>query len=260
MAQMTLTELWAYRELLRSLVVRNLKIKYQRSLFGFLWTLLNPIMTVGVLGVVFTHIVKIPMHHYMAFLLSSYFVWNFMLQTISSGTFLLAEHAQLIRSVAFPKEIPVLAGVISRFVEFGIELTLVLTIICIFHHHYVPLSLVALPYLLIVQFVLALGLVLPIAALAIFYRDIQHFLPIVLTVLFYVSPVFYPVSMVPEALRPYYLMNPIAQLLTLYRAVIYEGVMPSMGSLATLAGVAVIILWGGYAIFCRYKADVAELI
>ena len=119
-------DVWRYRELLRSLVVRNLKVKYQRSVLGFLWTLLNPLLTVAVLSVVFTHVVKIPLRHYVSFLFSSYFVWNFMLQTISSGTFLLAEHAQLARSVAFPKEVPVLAGVISRLVEFAIELSLIL--------------------------------------------------------------------------------------------------------------------------------------
>lgn len=253
-----LQEIWRYRQLLRSLVIRNLKVKYQRSTLGFLWTLLNPLLTVGVLAVVFTHIVKIPLKHYVAFLFSSYFVWNFMLQTISSGTFLLAEHAQLARSVAFPKEVPVLAGVASRLVEFAIELSIILIGLIFFHHHALPASFLLLPCLILLQCVLALGLVLPIAALSVFYRDVQHLLPIVLTTLFYISPVFYPASMVPEAMRPYYMGNPVAQLLTVYQAAIYEGRFPPAGILAALTAASLLLLLSGYAVFNRFKAEIAE--
>lgn len=251
-------EVWRYRQLLRSLVIRNLKIKYQRSALGFLWTLLNPLLTVGVLAVVFTHIVKIPLQHYVAFLFSSYFVWNFILQTISSGAFLLAEHAQLARSAAFPKEVPVIAGVASRLVEFAIELSIILIGLVLFHHHGIPASFSLIPYLILVQCALALGLVFPIAGLSVFYRDVQHLLPIALTVLFYVSPVFYPASMVPEALRPYYMANPVAQLLTAYQKVIYQGRFPSMMILAALTLASCLMLLAGYAVFNRFKKEIAE--
>ena len=253
-------EVWQYRQLLRSLVIRNLKVKYQRSALGFLWTLLNPLLTVAVLAVVFTHIVKIQLGHYLAFLFSSYFVWNFMLQTINSGTFLLAEHAQLARSVAFPKEVPVLAGVASHLVEFAIELCLILAGLIIFHYHGVPASLLLLPYLIFLQCVLALGLVFPIAGLSVFYRDVEHLLPIVLTVLFYISPVFYPASMVPAVMRPYYLCNPVAQLLTAYQAVLYDGRFPSERMLITLTMAAGALLLGVYAVFNRCKDEIAEVV
>lgn len=251
-------EIWDYRQLLRSLIIRNLKVKYQRSALGFMWTLLNPLLTVGVLALVFTHIVKIPLQHYVAFLFSSYFVWNFMLQTISSGAFLLAEHAQLARSVAFPKEVPVLAGVASRLVEFAIELSIILIGLVLFHHHAIPASFLMLPWLVLLQCALVLGLVLPIAGLSVFFRDVQHLLPIALTVLFYVSPVFYPSSMVPEALRPYYMANPVAQLLTAYQAVIYQGQFPSIKIILSLTFVSALLLTVGYAVFDRFKAEIAE--
>jgi len=107
---------WRYRELLHSLVVRNLKVKYQRSLLGFVWTLVNPLFTVAVLGVVFSHVVRIPLPHYWAFLLSGYFVWNFMLQTLNTGTYIFAEHSRLTRSVAFPSEILVFGAAGSRLI------------------------------------------------------------------------------------------------------------------------------------------------
>ncbi|HZN96516.1 MAG TPA: hypothetical protein VFB61_02195, partial [Gemmatimonadales bacterium] len=77
-----LGRLWRFRELLRSLVIRNLKVKYQRSLLGFVWTMLNPLLTVGILVLVFSHVVRIPLPDYWAFVLSGYFVWNCVLQTL----------------------------------------------------------------------------------------------------------------------------------------------------------------------------------
>ena len=102
-----LSEVWRFREFLTSLVVRNLKVKYQRSVLGFIWTLLNPLLTVAVIAAIFSYVVRIEMPQYWAFLLSGYFVWNYVMQTLSSATYVLGEHAQLSRSVAFPKVIPV---------------------------------------------------------------------------------------------------------------------------------------------------------
>src|SRR3989338_6061837 len=164
-----LREVWSFRPLLRSLMVRNLKVKYQRSILGFVWTLLNPMLIVAVLAVVFTHVVKIPLPHYLAFLLSGYFVWNFLLQVMSASTYVLAEHASLTRSVVFPREMPVLAAVGSRLVEFGIEMGLVLLALAALHHHGVPASFAWLPWLVAMQVLLALGLMFPLAALSAFY-------------------------------------------------------------------------------------------
>ena len=99
-------------------MVRNLKVKYQRSLLGFVWTLVNPLLTVTILVVVFSHVVRIQVPHYWAFLLSGYFVWNFMLQTLNTGTYIFAEHSRLTRSVAFPSEILVFSAAGSRLIEF----------------------------------------------------------------------------------------------------------------------------------------------
>jgi lipopolysaccharide transport system permease protein len=251
---------WRYRELLHSLVVRNLKVKYQRSLLGFVWTLVNPLFTVAVLGVVFSHVVRIPLPHYWAFLLSGYFVWNFMLQTLNTGTYIFAEHSRLTRSVAFPSEILVFGAAGSRLIEFAVEVSLVLGVLAIFHHHVVPESYLVLPVLLVIQLLLVIGLALPIATLSVFYYDVYHALPIALTTLFYLSPVFYPAEMVPAAARGVYFLNPIAGLLTLYHDVLYWGRMPSPELLGGMLLAAVTIYLAGYALFRRYAAIFPEIV
>jgi lipopolysaccharide transport system permease protein len=252
--------LWRYRELVASLATRNLKIKYKRSLLGFVWTLLNPVLTVTILIGVFTYVVRIPVEGYWAFLISGYFVWNFLLQTLSSATYVLAEHGQLSRAVAYPKEAPILAAVLSRLVEFCIELTLVVIVLTVFHHSQAPASFLLLPVLVFIQVVLALGLAFPIATLSAFYHDVEHALPILLTTLFYISPVFYPASLVPESVRSLYMANPVAGLLTLYHSTLYLGQTPGPAAIFGVSAIAILLLVIGYGIFNHYQSLFAEVV
>ncbi len=253
-------QVWRFRELLRGLVVRNLKVKYQRSLLGFVWTLVNPLLTVTILVIVFSHVVRIQVPDYWAFLLSGYFAWNFMLQTLTTGTWIFAEHSRLTRSVAFPSEILVFSAAGSRLLEFVAELSLVVAVLVLVQHHGIPASYALLPLLILIQLVIAIGLSLPIATLSVFYHDVYHALPIALTSLFYLSPVFYPASMVPESARLLYFANPIAGLLTLYHEVLYSGQWPSLTLFGTTAVQAIIVYAVGYAIFHRYATVFAEVV
>jgi ABC-type polysaccharide/polyol phosphate export permease len=255
-----LGEIWRYRELLRSLVVRNLKVKYQRSMLGFVWTLLNPLLTIAVLTMVFSYFIRIPVPHYWAFVFSGYFVWNFLQQILSTATYILAEHAPLRRSVAFPSEVLVFATAASRLVEFAVEMVIAVILLLIAHHHGVPASFALLPWLILIQVLLAIGLAMPIATLSVFYSDVQHAMPILLLMLFYLSPVFYPVTLVPDSLRPFYFLNPIAGLLTLFHEVLYGGQWPPISLLLGVTAAAFGCCAIGYLIFNRYKVLFAEIV
>lgn len=255
-----LVELWRFRAVVYQLLLRNLRVKYQRSALGFAWTLLNPLLTVGVLVVVFTLIVRLGLPDYWAFLLSGYFAWNFTQQLLTSATTVLREHAALRRSVAFPPEVPLLAAAGSRLVEFAVEMALALAALVALHHRGIPTSFALLPGLMLLQVLIAIGLALAIATVAAFYSDVQHVIPIVILILFYVTPVFYPASLVPEGLRPFYFANPMAGLLTLYHTVLYEGRIPPLDDVAVTALFAAAIWLVGYGLFNRYKTVFAELV
>lgn len=254
-----LRRVWEFRELLAGLIVRNLKVKYQRSALGFVWTLLNPLFTVILLTAIFTRVVRIPMTDYWAFMLVGYFVWNCVLQILNAGTHIISEHASLARTVAFPSETLILGAAIARLVEFLAELSLILVIVSFAHHGRVPASFLLVPLLAVLQLLLSVGLCAIITTISTFYYDARHALPIALTTLFYISPIFYPASMVPESFRPFYMANPIAGLLTLYKNTIYDGQMPSPLLLAFVTMYSVLLAWIGYAIFNRYKATFPEI-
>lgn len=254
-----LCDVWNFRNLLYRLVIRDLKVKYQRSLLGLLWTLLNPLLTSLLLILVFSYVVRIQVNHYWAFILSGYFVWNFVQQVLGNSATVMSQHASLRRSVAFPSEVLIFSVTVSKLVEFLIGMTLVLGVVVFFHHHSFPLSFVLFPVLVLIQVILLVGLMYPIATISVLFDDVQHALPIVIFTLFYITPIFYPVAMVPELLRPYYFMNPFAGLVTLYHVVVYEGQWPSLILLGTVFGEAIISYLIGNIVFNRYKYVCVEI-
>jgi len=256
----SITEVWRYRGLLRTMVVWGLKVKYQRSILGFLWTLLNPLLMVATLTAVFGYIVRIQMHDYWAFLLSGYFAWNSITLSLFAGTYILAEHGSLRRSISFPSEILVFSAAISRLVEFAIETVLLIVVLAVAHHHGVPSGLLVTPLLFVPLLLLTAGLMLPIATVSVFFRDTQHILPVVLTALFYLTPVFYRVDMVPHALQPWYAVNPFALLLVQFHTALYDGRVPSLAMFSRTMAVATVAFVVGYALFNRYKNVAAEVV
>ena len=247
-------------DLLYVLVRRNLKIKYQGTVLGFLWALLQPALTALLLISVFSYVVRIPITNYWAFLISGFIVWNFIQQCINAGAFTFSDHRNVVRSVYLPKELLVISAVLSRLFEFAAALLVVLLILVLAHHQTVPASLLTLPVLIVLQILLAAGFAFPMAIISVWYHDVQHMLPVLLMALFYASPIFYPVSFVPEAVRSLYLLNPIAQLLRLYHITLFEGRFPSVVELtgAVLAGLIVFSL--GYLFYFRYQRNIAEFV
>lgn len=251
---------WRYRELFRQLVMRNLKVRYQRSGLGFLWLLVNPALTVAILVLVFAYIVRLPIAHYWAFLVSGYFAWVFFLHTLGTSTYVIPEHASMAKSVPVPADIFVMATVTSRLIEFAVEIGLVLVVLAVFHHRGVPPSFAITPVLMVFLLLLTLGLALPAAAFSVFFRDLQHGLPPVLQMLMYLSPVFYSADLVPPAIAPLYAVNPLALVLSLFHTALYEGQMPSAVRLLQALLVSVVVYAAGYAIFRRQSRLFAEIV
>jgi ABC-type polysaccharide/polyol phosphate export permease len=255
-----LARMRAFFRLLSDLTARNLKVKYQRSFLGFLWTLLNPLATISVLIFVFGSVVRLDVPDYWVFLLSGFFVWNFTQTCVTSATTVLAGNAAVIRSAKVATQAFILASVAAKLVEYLLELAIVLALVIAFHHHGVPVSFALLPVLIVLQLLLVLGIVLPVATIAAFYDDVQHSVPILFLMLFYVSPVFYPASMVTGRFAGLYALNPFAMLLTLFQRVIYDGQIPTSQALGDMLIVGGVLCVAGALVFRRFRAVLPEVL
>ena len=248
-------EIWQFRELLLSLVARDLKVKYQRSALGLLWTLLKPLLMVLVLIGVFTSVLRIGVDGFWAFLISGIFVFNFVSGAMSRATSILRGQAALRRSVAFPSVIVVLSSLLALLVEFLIEIVIVMFAIFVFYHHAVPTTVILLPWLIFLQFLMAAGLMFPLSVISVLYYDVEHAMPAITRLLFFLTPVMYPVSMIPESLRGYFYLNPFVGLLELFHLTLYEGTWPSWQLLGAVSATSIVIFLVGFWIFRRF-ADV----
>ncbi|MEQ1690963.1 MAG: ABC transporter permease [Gemmatimonas sp.] len=253
-------ELWDFRELLFALVERNLTMRYQRSILGAVWTLLNPLLTGLVLVAVFSVILRVRTPQYWAFLISGYFAWVFTLNSLGISAGLISGHSFMTRSVAFPADVLVISAVVSRFIEFAIEMVLVVVVLAAIRHEGLTIGLLALPFVMLLHALLTAGLMFPIAALGVFFEDVQHAVPVGLMMLTMISPVYYPMSSMPERWQPILSMNPFAGVLMLYHVTVYEGRLPTFAEVLTPMISTLIAFSVGLVLFRWKRAYFAEVV
>lgn len=255
-----LRELLAYRELIRQIVARDLKVRYKRSMLGFLWALLEPLTLMLIFTVVFAFIIRIQVEHYPVFLLSGLLAWNFLSTSIAHASTSILAHPGLIKKIYFPREVFPVATVLARLVNFLLSLSLLFPLLVAFGIWPHPLALLAFPLVFAIQLAFVIGLALTVSALNTLYRDVGFILEFVLMGWFYLSPVLYPLSLVPPALHPFYMLNPMAILITAYREILLQGQLPSPGSLALAAAMAGAMLLAGLSVFRRLEPRYAEIL
>ena len=256
-------ELWAYRELVSNLTIRDLRLKYKRSSLGVAWSLLNPLIMMAIYTAVFSvflRVVNSP--HYWALVLGGLLSWLFFANALGSATVAFAQSANLISKVYFPIEALPVASVLANFVNFAISLLVFLVVIVIARLPLGP-SLMLLPVILLAQLAFTLGLSLFVATITVYFRDLEHLIGLALTALFYLSPVLYPLN--PSALPhgaarfiPWLNLNPMSWFLESYHSVLYYGTWPDPGRFALSILSAVAALLGGYLVFARMRTRLPE--
>jgi lipopolysaccharide transport system permease protein len=253
--------LFAARDLLYTWTIRELKVRYAGSFLGLAWALLYPLALLLVSMMMFTWFLRVPTAGVPAalFLYCGLVPWLFSSGTIQSSIFALFANLQLVKNAPFPREVLPLATVLVGVVDLTLSAVLLAGLI-VYYRIPVGSSILLVPLLVIIQFMLTLALSLLVSAALVFYRDVRFLVPIGLQFWLYLSPVFYPLDVVPQKDRFWYLLNPFAGLIDSYRQVILFRTWPSWKPLAWIAVVAVIGLASSYAHFKRVEWEFADRI
>lgn len=256
-----LKTLYTHRELLLMWTLREIKVRYKQSILGAAWALLQPLALMLAFTLVFSVLVKLPSDDvpYPVFSYTSLVVWTFFATSLSFAIPTLVNNFNLVTKIYFPREILPIASVGAAFVDFLIA-SVLLVVLLVWFHTPVSLALLWLPVLLGVQILLTLGIVLPAAALNVFYRDIRFIVPVAVQLWLYATPIIYPVSVVPAAFRTVYLLNPMAGLVDSYRRVLLHGEPPAPEALGFSLFISLLLAAAGYAYFKRAEGDFADLI
>jgi lipopolysaccharide transport system permease protein len=206
-----------FRELLKNFVVRDLKLKYKNSILGYFWSLLDPLLTMLLFIVVFSVFMKIPVENYPAFLITGILPWNFLQMSLNGSLMSLVQSRQLIRKIYFPRQLLPYSVVITYFVNLLLSFIVLIPILVIYKIE-ITLYVLYLPLALVFITLLTLGLSLFLSSLFVFFYDTLYASNSVIRLWFYLSPIIYPISKVPEAFRNLYMLNPMAPILSLFRA------------------------------------------
>lgn len=246
-----MTDLLRYRDLVRALVARELKVRYRRSAIGFLWTMLQPLLTMLVLQMVFSSLFRgFNITNYPVYALSGILFWNFFSQSIVSSMNSLRGNAQLLQKLPVPKAVFPLATVISGVVNLAFALAPLLLILIVTGHPLTP-ALLFLPVSIFLAALFTLGAGLLLSPLAVFFSDVIELIGVILSLLMYLTPVFYPMDAVPEQMRWVVRFNPIRSILEVFRDPIYQGEVPPLSHLCVCAGIAVLAVAVGAWVFRR---------
>lgn len=270
-----LVEIVQGRELLWNLTLRELRSKYKRSALGWFWSMLNPLSSVAIYGVVFGLLFKITanpgnpsrLDNFALYLSCGLLPWNYLTNSLASATGAVVNNSNLLKKVYFPREYVIVATVFAMTVSFLIELSVLMVVFLVFGQlvlQWIPIVLL----LVIVQTVLVLGYSLFLGALNVYFRDMQHLISIVLQVWFYLTPVVYvmdryiplhqTVAGVSIPVRSLYLFNPMVHVVTAFRNVLYDGRMPGTLSMTYLVLTSCVVLALGWGFFRKVEHRMVE--
>lgn len=221
-------ELLLRRELIFQLVLRDLKIRYSRSMLGFLWAFLSPLLTVGIFYIIFGLFLKVKIEEapFVLYLMSGIFPWVFFQDSVLKSTTSLMDNKNLIRESGFPNYLVPVSIVLANFINFLPSL-LIVTASSFFVLRTLPVFIVFLPFVLALHLASSVGFSVLASILYVKWRDLKYILESILFLFFYLTPICYSLSVVKDSISPIlfmaYIYNPLVGILTLYRISLLKG-------------------------------------
>ena len=253
--------MWDYRELLWNLANREITQRYKQSVLGYAWVILNPLFQLIVMSFVFDVVLRIPSLGvpFILFLSAALLPWNLFTQSLTSSSNVLVSNSNLLTKIYFPREILVYSTIIAKIVDFFFSCIVLIFFLIIFK---IPITIyfIWLPVIFVIQLFLMAGLSLIVAALNLFYRDIQYLLNLVLLLWMYITPVMYPIEIIPTKYRFIMSLNPMAVIVNAYRQVLLSGKNPNLYSLTVAALVSFIVFSFGFVIFKKLEGEFADYV
>ena len=265
-----LKELYDYRQMIFSLVKKDLRGRYKGSALGFLWTFLNPLLQLVVYSIVFSTIFRNNIEKFYLYLFIGLLPWMFFSSSLTVGSVSVISSKDMVKKIYFPREVLPIAYVTSSFVNMLLCFLVVFIVMIIggidpnstFHWT----ALLYLPIVMIVEYVLALGFAMLASALTVYFRDLEHILGIITMAWMYATPILYDVSMIQNILvekgmgnlMHLYMLNPMTPIIVAYHQILYYGQAPDMSTLLSAVVLGLFFLILGYLVFRKLQRGFAE--
>lgn len=246
--------MFKYKPLLNELVIRDLKLKYRRSILGYLWSLLNPLLMMAVMSMVFSYMFRSDIPNYPLYLICGQTLWTFFNESTSMAMHSVMANGSLIRKVYIPKFIFPISRVFSSFVTMSFSLVAILVVILVTGVPLTPtLLLVPVPLLCLLLFSMGIGVML--SALSVYFRDIVHLYGVLTTAWMYLTAIFYPVNALPVEVVGMVENNPMYQYITFFRELVLYGTVPDVSLWLSCIISSIVSMVLGLAIFRKLQRN-----
>lgn len=240
---MWVTEYW---DLIQILTISDLRVKYQSSVLGFAWSLVNPLFTMIILYAVFSTIFRVSESYYALYILIGIITWRFFSNGSSLGMLSIVTNAGLVTKVSIPRQILVFSSVLSSFISSILEFGVLFCLLIVFGVRF-SAAILLFPPLHILYLIPVFAISIGLASLYVFYRDLNQFWDILLQAGFFLSPIVYPISAIPEKYLQLYMLNPITIIMETYRDILLYGTFPSVSKVLYFGIISFFLL-----LICRY--------
>lgn len=255
-----LREIWDYREMISSLVRRDLRGRYKGSVLGFFWTFLNPLLQLVVYTFVFSTIMRAGIEDYYLFLFVALVPWTYFSTSVSGGSGCITSQQNLVNKIYFPREVLPISHVLSQLINMLLSFLVVIFVLLVSGKG-VNLGIWwYLPLIVLQETLLAFGLTMLVSAVTVYFRDMQFLLNVIMMAWQFLTPVMYTVEMVPERLRVIFYLNPMTPIIVAYRDVFYYKQAPELQTfiMGTVMGVVMLVI--GWVTFGKLKRRFAEVL
>ena len=249
--------LYNYRELLKTSVKKEVRSKYKNSFLGVVWSFLNPLLQIMVYAIIFSLILKNKQEHYAVFLCAGIIPWTFFSVAINKSAFTMIENGNIIKKVYFPREIIPISVVFAETINFLISTIIILGFVIIGGIG-ITKYLLLYPIILIAQYLVIISISFVVSSICVYFRDLQHFIGIILQLLFYATPIVYSQDSIPSEYQWILKINPMTYIINSYRDIFYYQKSIEVIPIIMLIFIGIATCFVGYKIFNKLQKGFAE--
>ena len=250
-------EMWKFKGILFNFAISDLKIRYKNSILGIFWSLIEPLLMLGVLFFVFSTMFKFEIENFPIYLLLGIICYNFFKNGTTFALNSLTNRSSLMTQIYFPRSIPGISSGVTAAIMLILELV-VLGIFMVVLEFTPPITILILPLILALEFLLILGISLPLSVLNVKFKDTEFIWMVVVHAGFFLTPIFYQFDMLPDNIQSILQFSPVVQIVTMAHHVVLYGILPSINSILYAVGSTSVIMIIGYLIFRKYQSRIVE--
>ncbi len=250
-------EVYSYREMLKSLVKKDLRTRYKGSFLGFLWTFVNPLLQLAVYTVIFSSIMRVDIDKFYMYLFVALVPWIFFSTSLQISTGSIVANKDLVKKIYFPRVVLPISVVTANLMNMIFSFAVVIPALLLSGIG-INACILYLPLIMLIEYIMALGFSILFSALNVYFRDLEHLLGIILMAWFYFTPIVYSIDMIPPAYMKLFKLNPITPVILAYREILYFKRPPDMKALGISLLIGVVLLFIADKVFYKLQKNFAE--